>query len=320
MREVGARLVERRRSRSAAPSGCGPARRSAGTRTTSSGPSCAPPAARRVPRRRSPACAWTNRSQVGLRVARGLVVLSGCPNSGHASLRHSQPGSVSARSRLAGCPQVGQRGTVFAHGRSVAPCSSTTPRSRAIATRSGSSWRTSASRTSAIPSTSSTAPAAGAARRPQPGAARPDARARRRPPAGGVQRHPHVPRRRARPTSPRTRYARAQVLQWLFFEQYSHEPYIAVVRFWVAFAPEPPRGGGDRRAPPRRARGAEGHGAPPHGPRVPRRERATPSPTSGSTDTRTSRDEGGFDLERYPAILAWLERVRTQPGHVPMAA
>src|SRR5690242_9861787 len=32
-------------------------------------------------------------------------------------------------------------------------------------------------------------------------------------------------------------YERAQVLQWLFFEQYSHEPYIAVVRFWTGFHP-----------------------------------------------------------------------------------
>ena len=35
-------------------------------------------------------------------------------------------------------------------------------------------------------------------------------------------------------------YERAQVLQWLFFEQYKHEPAIAVVRFWVGFAADPP--------------------------------------------------------------------------------
>ena len=39
---------------------------------------------------------------------------------------------------------------------------------------------------------------------------------------------------------PEDRYERAQVLQWLFFEQYSHEPYIAIVRFWVAFSDAPP--------------------------------------------------------------------------------
>ena len=39
---------------------------------------------------------------------------------------------------------------------------------------------------------------------------------------------------------PEDLFERAKVLQWLFFEQYSHEPYIAVVRFWVAFAVSPP--------------------------------------------------------------------------------
>jgi glutathione S-transferase len=39
---------------------------------------------------------------------------------------------------------------------------------------------------------------------------------------------------------PADRYERAQVLQWLFFEQYSHEPYIAVVRYWLCFAETPP--------------------------------------------------------------------------------
>ena len=42
------------------------------------------------------------------------------------------------------------------------------------------------------------------------------------------------------PYLPDDRYERAQALQWLFFEQYSHEPNIAVVRFWVAHAASPP--------------------------------------------------------------------------------
>jgi glutathione S-transferase len=42
------------------------------------------------------------------------------------------------------------------------------------------------------------------------------------------------------PYIPDDRYERAQVLQWLFFEQYSHEPYIALVRFWVAYSGAPP--------------------------------------------------------------------------------
>lgn len=42
------------------------------------------------------------------------------------------------------------------------------------------------------------------------------------------------------PYVPEDRYERAQVLQWMFFEQYSHEPFIAVVRFWVRWAAAPP--------------------------------------------------------------------------------
>src|SRR5260370_7745874 len=40
--------------------------------------------------------------------------------------------------------------------------------------------------------------------------------------------------------APSDRLSRAQTLQWMFFEQYSHEPYIAVVRFWRHFVREPP--------------------------------------------------------------------------------
>src|SRR4051795_8845663 len=40
------------------------------------------------------------------------------------------------------------------------------------------------------------------------------------------------------PYLPEDRYERAQVLQWMFFEQYQHEPNIAVVRFWVGWSKE----------------------------------------------------------------------------------
>jgi glutathione S-transferase len=118
---------------------------------------------------------------------------------------------------------------------------------------------------------------------------------------------------------PEDPYERAQVLQWLFFEQYSHEPYIAVVRFWVAFAPERPDE--EEIAARRRA----GHGA------LKAMERHLTDREFLVGDAYTVADiglyaythiaaEGGFELERYPAILAWLERVRAQPGHVPITA
>ena len=60
----------------------------------------------------------------------------------------------------------------------------------------------------------------------------PDARARRWHLPGRVQRHPVVSRRR-HGFVPEERAARAQVLQWMFFEQYSHEPYVATPRFII---------------------------------------------------------------------------------------
>ena len=43
---------------------------------------------------------------------------------------------------------------------------------------------------------------------------------------------------------------------------------------------------------------------------------ATASPTSRSMPTPTSRGEGGFNLDNYPHVNAWLARVAAQPGHV----
>lgn len=118
---------------------------------------------------------------------------------------------------------------------------------------------------------------------------------------------------------PEDRYERAQVLQWLFFEQYSHEPNIAVVRFWVAFS-----------------------GAPPPDPEIEARRRAGYAALDAMERHLSSREflvserftiadislyaythvagEGGFDLAGYPAIRAWLDRVAGQPGHEAMAA
>ncbi|HSS06369.1 MAG TPA: glutathione binding-like protein, partial [Rhodanobacteraceae bacterium] len=112
---------------------------------------------------------------------------------------------------------------------------------------------------------------------------------------------------------------RAEMLQWLFFEQYSHEPCVAVARFiclWLA--DDHPR----RAELPRlRERGyqaldvMEKHLA--------GREFFVDS-GYGVADialfayTHAAAD-GGFDLSRYPAITAWLARVREQPRYVPMA-
>ena len=122
------------------------------------------------------------------------------------------------------------------------------------------------------------------------------------------------------PLLPGDRWARAKVLEWLFFEQYSHEPYIATIRYWVAI---------EKSAEANQARIAE---------RMPRGYAAL-----GVMETQLAKtpylagehytiadialyaythvaDEGGFDLADYPAVRAWLARIKATPGFVTMAA
>jgi glutathione S-transferase len=121
------------------------------------------------------------------------------------------------------------------------------------------------------------------------------------------------------PYLPDDRFERAQVLQWQFFEQYSHGPYIAVVRFLVAYSGNPPPDSdleAQRRGGYRALDAMEGHLA---GRAFLVGERYTIADISLYAYTHVA-DEGGFDLSSYPAIGAWLERVAEQPGHVPMTA
>ena len=114
-------------------------------------------------------------------------------------------------------------------------------------------------------------------------------------------------------------YERAQVLQWLFFEQYKHEPAIAVVRFWVAYSESPPP------AAEIEARRPAGHEAL----EVMERhldahdffvaERFTIADVALYAYTHVA-PEGGFDLGPYPAVRAWLERVAARPGTIPITA
>jgi glutathione S-transferase len=121
------------------------------------------------------------------------------------------------------------------------------------------------------------------------------------------------------PYLPEDRYELAQVLQWLFFEQYSHEPNIAVVRFWVAYSDAPPAEAemeAKRRAGYAALDSMERHLA---GRAFHVGERYTIADISLYAYTHVA-TEGGFDLTRYPAIRAWLDRVAGQPGHVPITA
>jgi glutathione S-transferase len=121
------------------------------------------------------------------------------------------------------------------------------------------------------------------------------------------------------PFMPADRFERAQVFQWLFFEQYSHEPYIASVRYLVIHpdVQDPRRAIIDALMRPRGydALGVmEGH--------LKSREwfvgeRYSIADIALYAYTHVAY-EGGFDLAAYPAIRAWLERVKSQPRHIPI--
>ncbi len=113
-------------------------------------------------------------------------------------------------------------------------------------------------------------------------------------------------------------YLRAQVLQWLFFEQNLHEPNISVVRYIVALAGNPPH-----LKPIVDFRTKKGNQAlevmntylETHKFFVD--ERYTIADIALYAYTHIA-PEGGFDLAAYGAVCRWLERVGKQPGHVPM--
>jgi glutathione S-transferase len=117
------------------------------------------------------------------------------------------------------------------------------------------------------------------------------------------------------PLLPADRFERAQALQWMFFEQYSHEPYVAVVRFWH-FSGQLERHRAELADKMERGHHALGvmeqH--------VAERaffagERYSIADIALYAYTHVA-GEGGFELGRYPAVQRWLERVRSQPGHV----
>jgi glutathione S-transferase len=113
-------------------------------------------------------------------------------------------------------------------------------------------------------------------------------------------------------------FERAQVLQWQFFEQYSHEPYIAVARFWRIAGIEPtPQDAEAKRLGGTAALDAIESWLEDRAFLV--GDRYTLADISLYAYTHVA-PEGGFPLEPYPSIRAWLARVAAQPGHVPITA
>lgn len=120
---------------------------------------------------------------------------------------------------------------------------------------------------------------------------------------------------------PADRFDRADMLRWMFFEQYNHEPNVATLRFWLEFV------GADRLSEVQRAA-------------IPAKRAAGEAALALMDEHLTDRRffvggglsladialyaythvaaEGGFDLTRYPAIGRWIEAVAGVPGHVSM--
>ena len=114
------------------------------------------------------------------------------------------------------------------------------------------------------------------------------------------------------PLVPEDKFQRARVLQWMFFEQYSHETAIAVARYLRAFL----KRHDDPRLRDLEKRGYEALG-------VMDRHLAEREYFAGNALSIADlalfaythkADEGGFDLAAYPAVRAWLERVAAAPG------
>jgi glutathione S-transferase len=118
---------------------------------------------------------------------------------------------------------------------------------------------------------------------------------------------------------PDDRFGRAQVLQWMFFEQYSHEPNVATPRFWITHNIEMTE---ERRLSleTKRKLGYDALGVM-EGHLMSRdffvANRYSIADIALYAYTHVA-GEGGFDLEGFPALLAWLERVAAQPGHIPI--
>jgi glutathione S-transferase len=125
------------------------------------------------------------------------------------------------------------------------------------------------------------------------------------------------------PLIPEDRFDRADMLRWMFFEQYNHEPNIATLRFWLAFVGEERLNDFQRaQLPVKRDAGRAAL-------ELMDEHLATRLFFVGGRLTLADialyaythvAEEGGFGLAAYPAVSRWLQRVAAQPGHLAMQA
>ena len=118
--------------------------------------------------------------------------------------------------------------------------------------------------------------------------------------------------------APDDAWARAEALSWMFFEQYSHEPYIAVARRWLSFEPKSELAKKQHLVPEWHKNGNAALG-------IMDKHFAGRNWLAGNRYSIADialygythcADEGGFELANFPAISRWLARVREQPGHI----
>ena len=124
------------------------------------------------------------------------------------------------------------------------------------------------------------------------------------------------------PLIPADKFERAQMLQWMFFEQYSHEPYIAVARFWMTFVSKEQLRAKEHLIPEWHAKGNAALG-------VMEAQLKKQDWFAGRDYSLADialygythcAEEGGFDLKKFPAVCDWLARVAATPRFVPMGA
>jgi glutathione S-transferase len=122
---------------------------------------------------------------------------------------------------------------------------------------------------------------------------------------------------------PEERFDRADMLRWMFWEQYNHEPNVATLRFWIAFLGEEKLSEAQRGQ--MAAKRAAGEAAlklmDEHLARAPFFVGGRLSLADIALYAYTHvAEEGGFDFAATPSVSAWLDRVAREPGYVPMDA
>jgi glutathione S-transferase len=122
------------------------------------------------------------------------------------------------------------------------------------------------------------------------------------------------------PLIPSDKFARAQMLQWMFFEQYSHEPYIAVARFWMTFVSKEQLRAKEHLIPEWHAKGNAALGVMED--HLKKNDWFVANHFSLADIALYAythcAEDGGFNLKTYPAVSDWLARVASTRGFVQM--